>query len=150
MATRIWSLHMRQGGVEPTSPPYQSGVLPLNYRRVRSLDHFRFMGQVGIEPTPAALQTAALPVSCRPVFPSSVARTAEGEGFEPSSRLAPGSALAMRRLEPLSQPSMNSAEGEGLEPPRLDALPVFETGALPVRLTLRLRSHRSSMKNRYS
>src|SRR5687767_10735802 len=64
MATRA-DTRMRQGGVEPTSPPYQSGVLPLNYRRA-FFDHAAFMGQVGIEPTPAVLQTAALPVSCRP------------------------------------------------------------------------------------
>ena len=61
---------------------------------------------------------------------------AEGGGFEPPRPLRV-SALAARRLEPLGQPSgISSAEGEGFEPPRLSP-PVFETGALPVRLTLR-------------
>lgn len=32
---------------------------------------------------------------------------------------------------------IHAAEGEGLEPPRLHATPVFKTGALPIRLTLR-------------
>jgi hypothetical protein len=75
--------------------------------------------------------------------------SAEGGGFEPPSALSHGSALALRRDRPLCQPSRTSAEGERFElPGHFRAVPVFETGALPVRLTLRSRSH--LMSHRYS
>ena len=69
--------------------------------------------------------------------------SAEGEGFEPSRHLSASSALAVRRLGPLGQPSNGciTAEGERFELP-WPKPPVFETGALPVRLTLRIRSRR--------
>jgi hypothetical protein len=66
---------------------------------------------------------------------------AEGGGFEPPSELSPESALAPRRIHHSANPPYISAEGERFELPRHSrAVPVFETGALPVRLTLHFRS----------
>ena len=84
-------------------------------------------------------------------LPSRTSRSAEGEGFEPSRPLSQPSALALRCLQPL-EPTLRrahrhvAAEGEGLEPPWPEPA-VFETAALPVRLTLRFRSR---LVSRYS
>ena len=104
----------------------------------------------------AALLLFLSPVKHRVAF-SSLA--AEGRGFEPLARLSAGAALAPRCNKPLCQPSDApprrssrdaEEEGEGLEPPRpRAATPAFEAGALPVRLTLRFRSHRMSRTNCY-
>src|SRR5690348_16263654 len=71
----------------------------------------------------------------------------EGEGFEPSRHPSAPSALAVRCNRPLCQPSerfisrrVHGARQRRVRdsnPQDLSATPVFETGALPVRLTLR-------------
>src|SRR6185312_9099658 len=71
----------------------------------------------------------------------------EGEGFEPSRHPSAPSALAVRCIRPLCQPSRTFGRRRiygarqrrvrDSNPQDLSATPVFETGALPVRLTLR-------------
>ena len=68
----------------------------------------------------------------------------EGEGFEPSRPFGLRvSSAAPSATRPTLHAVQITEEGERLELPRHSrATPVFETGALPVRLTLRIRSHR--------
>src|SRR6185437_1450650 len=70
----------------------------------------------------------------------------EGEGFEPSRHPSAPSALAVRCNSPLCQPSRTLScrhlrarqrRVRDSNPQDLSAMPVFETGALPIRLTLR-------------
>ena len=76
--------------------------------------------------------------------------SAEGEGFEPSvqafaglrvstaARSATLPTLPSTRFARSGRAGKSQAEGEGLEPPKaVKPTAVFETAALPVRLTLR-------------
>ena len=112
---------------------------PPLYRRAASpRDHVRSAPPAGIEPATFRLTTGrSVPLSYGDVCVS-----AEGGGIEPPRHLVDvfrvSSAVHYLSANP---PSFAQAEGERLElPVALRPSPVFETGALPVRLTLHFRS----------
>ena len=102
---------MRRAGIEPTPPPWQSGVLePMNYRRDT-------VWTLGIEPRLPVLQTGALPIELSPLNQS-----APPAGLEPAascvtSRRSSHAELWRRtRVFTCQRARSTSAEGEGFEP----------------------------------
>ena len=157
-------------GVEPGPEGFQASALPVELSpRLRPF-HARSAPPAGIEPATFRLTTGrsvrlsyggvSLALFTCQRHADDCVPSAEGRGFEPLARLSAGAALAPRCNQPLCQPSdtptprrrarPGEEEGEGLEPPRpRAATPAFEAGALPVRLTLRFRSHCMSRMGYY-
>ena len=73
---------MRRAGIEPTPPPWQGGVQPLNCRRART--RLKAVGQEGVEPSQPELQSGTLPLSHRPV------RNTPPVGLEPTTSRVTG------------------------------------------------------------